>query len=360
MSTGHPSEDFDLRRGAALALVAALLFGASTPLAKLLLAGMHPWLLAAVLYLGSGLGLLTVRLVRRAVGAAALGEQALHGTAWMWLGGAILAGGVVAPVLLTYGLARTSASAASLLLNLEGVFTAILAWFTFRENFDRRIALGMLCIVAGATMLSCQGEVAVAGWLGPVAIVGACLAWGLDNNLTRKVSLSDPVQIAMLKGLVAGAVNLALALGQGATWPDAAMLLAAGAVGFLGYGVSLVLFVVALRHAGTARTAAYFSTAPFAGAALAVWLLGEPIGMPLLAAGILMGVGVWLHLTERHEHDHDHEAMTHSHRHRHDAHHRHAHGPGDPAGEPHAHLHAHVRLRHSHPHVPDAHHRHRH
>lgn len=357
MSIFEPAGDFDLRRGATLALLAAALFGAGTPLAKLLLAAVHPWLLAALLYLGSGVGLLALRLLRR---SQAAGEKPLQGVEWLWLGAAILAGGVIAPVLLTYGLVHASASSASLLLNLEGVLTALIAWFVFRENFDRRIALGMLSIVAGALVLAWPNELALSGLGGSLAIVGACLAWALDNNLTRKVSLSDPVQIAMLKGLVAGGVNLAIALALGAAVPDTASLLAAGLVGFLGYGISLVLFVMALRHVGTARTGAYFSTAPFVGAALSVLLLGEPVGIRLVAAGVLMGLGVWLHLTERHEHEHEHEPMAHAHRHRHDAHHRHAHGPDDPPGEPHSHAHVHVHLRHRHPHQPDAHHRHRH
>jgi drug/metabolite transporter (DMT)-like permease len=354
-SVGH-----EARHGALLALAAAALFGASTPLAKLLLTDIHPWLLAAVLYLGSGVGLLVVRLVNQAQGRTTSAEPPLTPTGWLWLGGAILSGGVVAPVLLTFGLTEASASAVSLLLNLEGVFTALLAWFVFHENFDRRIAAGMLAIIAGAVTLSWPSGTVAAGALATVAVAAACLAWALDNNLTRKVALSDPVLIAMLKGLVAGLVNLALALGQGVSLPATGPLLAAALVGFFGYGLSLVLFVVALRHVGAARTGAYFSIAPFVGAALSVLLLGEAFGVQLALAGILMAIGIWLHLTERHEHEHDHEALVHSHRHRHDAHHQHAHGPDDPSGEPHAHEHAHVHLRHSHPHVPDAHHRHRH
>jgi drug/metabolite transporter (DMT)-like permease len=358
MSASGPEIDSDLRRGATLALLAAALFGASTPCAKLLLASVHPWLLAGLLYLGSGAGLFLLRLAR--YGRAAAGEKPLQGAEWSWLGAAILAGGVIAPVLLTYGLVHASATSASLLLNLEGVLTAVVAWFVFRENFDRRIALGMLCIVAGAAVLAWPDELTSSGLGGSLAIAGACLGWALDNNLTRKVSLSDPVQIAMLKGLAAGGVNLLLALMQGAELPASGDVLAAGVVGFLGYGISLVLFVMALRHVGAARTGAYFSTAPFVGAALGVLLLHEAIGAQLLGAGLLMGFGVWLHLTERHAHEHEHEPLRHAHRHRHDAHHQHAHGPHDPPGEPHSHAHVHAPLRHSHRHQPDAHHRHRH
>ena len=219
-----------------------------------------------------------------------------------YLAGAIVAGGVAGPILLMAGLQRTDASAASLLLTLEGVATALIAWFIFHENFDRRIALGMACLVAGAILLAWTGHPDVSGFLGPLAIVGACVAWGLDNNLTRKVSLADPLQIVELKGLIAGPVNLALGLIAGGQMPALSVTSLAGLVGFLGYGVSLVLFVYALRHLGTARTGAYFSTAPFLGAIAALVLLREPLTFQLLAAGLLMAVGVWLHLTEHHDH----------------------------------------------------------
>lgn len=342
--------------GAAYALAAALLFGVSTPFAKALLGSMDPWMLAALLYLGSGLGLAVIRLLRRTPSS----DAALAGRDWLWFGGAILAGGIIGPVFLMMGLVTTPAATASLLLNLEGVATALLAWFVFHENFDRRIALGMAAIVAGALVLSWPQTMTLAGLTGPLFIAAACLAWGIDNNLTRKVSLSDPLQIAMLKGLVAGGVNLALALAQGNALPSLDAALITGLVGLAGYGASLALFVLALRHVGTARTGAYFSTAPFIGALVAILWLGEPLSPAFLAAGLLMGVGVWLHLTEQHEHDHTHEAMEHSHRHRHDAHHQHEHEPGVDPSEPHTHWHAHPVLRHSHAHFPDAHHRHRH
>jgi hypothetical protein len=190
--------------------------------------------------------------------------------------------------------------------------------------------------------------------------MGACIAWGLDNNLTRKVSLADPLQIVMLKGLIAGPFNLLLGFLLGAAWPGLSATLLAGVVGFLGYGVSLALFVIALRDLGTARTGAYFSTAPFIGSVAAVLALGEPVTLQLAIAGVLMGFGVWLHLTEHHEHEHVHEAMRHAHPHVHDEHHRHVHGPLDPPGEPHTHAHEHEPMRHAHPHVPDMHHTHRH
>jgi drug/metabolite transporter (DMT)-like permease len=270
----------------------------------------------------------------------------------------ILAGGIGGPLLLMFGLARTDAAGTSLLLNLEGLATMGIAWIAFREYVDRRLLLGACAILAGAALLSWHGATGFR-W-GALFIVGACVCWGIDNNLTRRLSSADPVQIAMIKGLAAGAVNLGLALANGASLPPAGALLAAGIVGFLGYGVSLALFVLGLRHLGTARTGAYFSLAPFVGAILAVAMLGEPLSATLIGAGCLMGLGLWLHLAERHEHEHAHEPLEHEHRHHHDAHHRHEHGPGVRAGEPHSHWHHHAPMVHRHPHYPDLHHRHRH
>ncbi len=348
-------------RAVVLALLSAALFGVSTPAAKALLGAIDPTVLAGLLYCGAGIGVaLLRRVVRPLIADTATAEAPLAPADLPWLAGAIVAGGIVGPILLMAGLARTDAATASLLLTLEGVATALLAWFVFHENFDRRIALGMACLVAGAAVLSWTGQPTLSGLYGPLAIVGACVAWGLDNNLTRKVSLADPLQIVELKGLIAGPVNLALGLWLGGSLPHLSPLLLAGVVGFLGYGVSLALFVFALRHLGTARTGAYFATAPFLGAAAAVIFLREPVTGQFAVAGMFMLAGVWLHLTETHEHEHEHELVQHSHAHRHDAHHQHAHAPGTPPGEPHTHLHKHERLRHRHPHMPDMHHMHRH
>lgn len=343
------------------ALLSAALFGLSTPAAKALLGSTDPMLLAGLLYCGAGAGVaLYRRTARLLLGEAADRESPVSAAELPWLGGAIVAGGVVGPVLLMVGLARTEASTASLLLTLEGVATALLAWFVFHENFDRRIAVGMACLVVGAAILSWSGQPGWSGLMGPLAIAGACLAWGIDNNLTRKVSLSDPLQIVELKGLIAGPVNVVLALWAGSSIPAATAIVGAAVVGFLGYGVSLALFVLALRGLGTARTGAYFSTAPFFGAAAAVVGLGEPITAQLVAAAGLMGLGVWLHVTEHHEHAHVHDAEAHAHAHSHDEHHQHEHEADDPPGEPHSHWHRHRPLAHSHRHVPDAHHQHRH
>jgi len=341
------------------ALVSAALFGVSTPAAKLLVGTMHPAMLAGLLYCGAGIGVAALRRVLPSIGMAAP-EVALTRSQLPWLAGAIIAGGIFGPVLLMSGLAVSDAAAASLLLTLEGAATALIAWFIFHENFDRRIALGMVSIVAGAAVLAWTSTPSIDHLAGPLAIAGACVCWGLDNNLTRKVSLADPLQIVELKGLIAGPFNLLLALAVGAAAPGISAALVAGVVGFLGYGVSLALFVLALRHLGTARTGAYFSTAPFLGSAAAVIALGEPVTARLVVAGILMGIGVLLHLTEHHEHEHEHEPMAHAHPHVHDEHHQHAHTPRDPPGEPHTHFHEHSWQRHSHPHVPDMHHVHRH
>ena len=341
------------------ALISAALFGVSTPAAKILVGTVHPAILAGLLYCGAGVGIAVLRRVLPSIVAAAP-EVTLTRSELPWFAGAILAGGVIGPLLLMAGLARTDAATASLLLTLEGAATALMAWFIFHENFDRRIALGMAFLLAGAAVLSWSGTPAVHSLIGPLAIVGACLAWGLDNNLTRKVSLADPLQIVQLKGLIAGPFNLVLGLALGAALPDLSAILIAGVVGFFGYGVSLALFVVALRHLGTARTGAYFSTAPFLGSVAAIVSLGEPITAQLAIAGIFMAVGVWLHLTERHEHEHVHQPMAHVHPHAHDEHHQHTHSPSDPPGDFHTHFHQHTWLRHSHPHVPDMHHAHRH
>ena len=336
--------------GVTAALGAALLFGAGTPLAKMLLRDIGPWMLAGLFYLGSGIGLTAFRALRRAEPVRlATGEAA-------WLSGAVLAGGVAGPVLLMFGLSGMPASGASLLLNAEGVFTALLAWMVFRENFDRRIASGMAAIALGAVVLSWPEEPGFSGLWPALAVLGACLAWGIDNNLTRKVSLNDATWIAVVKGTAAGCINLLLAFLLGDRLPDMFLLSAAMFVGFLAYGVSLALFVVGLRHLGTARTGAYFSVAPFFGAIIALGS-GESVTLRIAMAGILMATGIWLHLMERHEHRHVHENIEHDHEHLHDEHHQHDHEPLVAAGVSHTHRHQHEPLVHSHTHFPDAHHR---
>ncbi|MEO8757911.1 MAG: DMT family transporter [Devosia sp.] len=339
--------------GAPLALVSALLFGASTPISKLLLgASVSPWLLAGILYLGAGLGLAVVRVFEGKTREAQLRRADLP-----WLAGVLLFGGLLGPLLLMFGLSMTSASSGSLLLNVEGLATMTIAWIVFRENVDRRLLIGAAAILAGTVVLSWSGQGPEANW-GSLLVVGACICWGIDNNLTRRISAADPVQISMLKGLVAGSTNLCLALVAGASWPPASLVAAAAVNGFLGVGVSLVLFMLALRHLGAARTGAYFSLAPFVGALLSLLLLREQLTWQLTTSGALMAFGLYLHLTEHHQHEHLHEAIQHEHLHVHDVHHQHHHD--GTVTEPHSHSHRHDPVRHDHQHYPDLHHRHSH
>ena len=347
----------DMQRGVLYALLAAVLFGASTPFAKVLLSDTPPVLLAGLLYGGSGIGLgvwLALRPRRRHPVAAWRRSEALC------LAGAVVAGGILGPVMLMAGLERMPAASASLLLNMEGVLTALLAWLAFRESLDRRILAGMLAIVTGGVVLAWPQRVTLGGGAGAVWVAGACACWAMDNNLTRKVSAGDPVVIAALKGLIAGAVDLGIAAGFGAHWPAGPRILAAALVGLAGYGVSLALFVLALRHLGAARTGAYFATAPFIGAATSLVLFRQMPGVIFWIAALLMGAGVWLHLTERHAHLHTHRHMRHAHGHVHDEHHQHSHDFAWDGREPHYHEHTHQPLAHSHPHYPDIHHWHEH
>lgn len=347
-------------RGYLFALAAAALFGASTPASKYLLSNLNPWLLAGLLYFGSGMGLAFIFLVRRFKKNHVLNEAPLHKKDWGWLGGATFFGGLLGPVCLMVGLAKTDAASASLFLNMEGVFTALIAWIIFKEHFDRRIAVGMALILGGGFVLSWTEAPTLATLMGPLLIASACLCWAIDNNLTRKIAASDPLQIAMVKSLLAGSTNIILALIAGSHLPSPALFLSSGVVGFFGYGMSLLCFILALRNIGTARTGAYFSTAPFVGAALSLIFLGGSVSFQFLMAGVLMGLGVWLHLTEKHSHEHEHEHLEHEHKHRHDGHHQHEHGANNPPGEPHTHWHRHEKLTHTHSHYPDIHHRHSH
>ena len=349
--------DLSLQRYAFLALAAAALFGASTPFAKLLLGEISPVVLAGLLYLGSGIGLALLRLAQDR--SPHLREAPLAARDWGWLAGAILAGGVAAPVLLLWGLSGSGAAETALLLNFEGMITALAAAVLFREAVGARVWLAALIMLAAGFVLAYDPKSPLAFSPYALAIVGACLGWAIDNNLTRKIAGADPVAIAMTKGLAAGSFNLGLGLSLGGTFPALGAASGALALGFVGYGVSLVLFIYALRHLGAARTAAHFSTAPFIGAALAVPLLAEPVTAGLLAAAALMAIATWLVLTELHSHEHLHERLVHTHRHVHDQHHQHAHR-GDEGPEPNVHEHAHEPMLHAHPHVPDLHHRHRH
>jgi len=346
-----------LQRYAFFALVAAALFGASTPFAKMLLGNTSPQLMAGLLYTGSGIGLLLLVLVQRQFGST---TQRFYFPSRdiPWLAGAILCGGVLAPVLLMWGLTQASASSASLMLNLEGVLTTVLAAWLFREAISLRIYFACLLMLSAGLLLSWQpgGGFSVHA----LAVLGACLLWALDNNLTRHISANNPLWLALTKGLVAGTINLGLAMLTHARWPEGTAVAATLVVGFFGYGISLVLFILALRHLGTSRAASHFGTAPFIGAAVGWLVLNEPLTATLGIALLIMLFATWLVLREQHEHEHRHEPMLHTHQHTHDEHHQHAHVDGIDVKEPHTHEHNHTPLTHTHPHLPDIHHRHSH
>lgn len=342
--------------GVPLALCSAVLFGMTAPFSKVLLSSFDPQLLAGVLYLGAGLGLGLVHVGRNLLGIPAP-EAPLRRDDAAWLAAVVVFGGVLGPLLLMVGLQTTGAANGSLLLNLESLATMAIAWMMFRENVDARLLSGAGAILAGAVALSWEGR-GVSLDPGALLIVCACVAWGIDNNLTRRLSGADPILIAMIKGVVAGCTNVSFAYALGAPQPNWSVLTAAATLGFVGIGLSLVLFILALRHLGTARTGAYFSFAPFIGALAAVFMLEETPTPKLLVAAILMGLGLWLHVSERHEHEHEHGGQEHEHGHDHDEHHQHAH-EGE-VSEPHSHRHRHEALKHVHPHYPDLHHRHPH
>jgi drug/metabolite transporter (DMT)-like permease len=337
-------------RGALAGLGAAALFGLSTPVVKGLLPSAGPLSMAGLMYLGSGLGLLLVLPFRPAGREARLTRADLPTLAVI-----TAVGGVVAPVLLVVGLARLPAGQASLLLNLEAPFTIGLAVLFFGESLAPREALGAAVTLGAAALLSGWPAEGRGQLLGGLAVAGACACWALDVNLSQRLAHRDPVAITLVKSLAAGSFNLVAALANGEQAPPLPALAATLATGFLGYGLSVVLYLQALRRVGTARQAAFFATAPFIGAVAAVPLLGEPVQGVALVAGALMVAGLLLLLGARHDHLHQHEPLEHEHAHEHDAHHAHGLRPGV-----HAHPHTHALLRHAHPHLPDLHHRHRH
>ncbi len=348
-------------KGALLGLGAAALFGLSAPVAKLLLPSSSPLVLASLLYLGSGLGLAAVETILRRLRPGAPPREARIGRKEVpLLAGIILCGGILGPVLMLTGLARLSGVAASLLLNLEGPFTILLALLVFGEHLGRTGALAAGFIFSGAVVLGAEAGEVHGDLLGALAIAGACLSWAVDNNLTQRLSLKNPIALVRIKALGSGVCMLALAWLTGQPFPSSGVLGATLVLGFASYGLSIVLDTYALRLLGAAREAAYFATAPFIGALLSVPLLGEHLRLLDLVAGALMATGVVLLLRERHSHLHTHEPLEHEHVHTHDEHHRHEHPGMDPITEPHSHPHRHVPLTHDHPHVSDLHHRHRH
>ena len=342
-------------------LVAAVLFGLSLPFAKLLLWDIHPLVLSAVLYLGAFAGLTLYVWARKILNhGRAKPAIPFESRDRRWLAGAILAGGILGPILLMYGLTRTSGFSASLLLNLEGLFTGLIAVVIFREPAAPRLWMALGLMTAAGVILSWDPEGRTVSLSGPILVLAAMFCWALDNNLTRRISDKDPVLIARIKGLCAGSITLVIALALGIT-PSLNVRLASGLLlGFVSYGLSLVFFIKALEGWGAARTGAFFGLAPFIAAGLSPVLLNETAVILMLPALVLMAAGAWLVAREKHGHPHRHEKIVHAHVHTHrDGHHDHPHPAVDEAA-PHAHEHEHDESEHVHGHWPDSHHRHRH
>ncbi len=343
--------------GAFLALLSAFLFGISPVLIKLFSSGMPPIYTAGLLYLGAGAGLLTHRLIRHEPIFKAI--KTIPPRQKMQLAGAVLCGGIVAPILLTYGIFYSSAFQVSALLNLETVATTIIAAFIFHEHVSKRVWLGKAFVVAGALLISVTGNIDEMFSSFSFFIVGACVFWAMDNNLTRDIEDLPPSLLAGVKGISAGLFNILLALSLNQTSGDIRGLAGSFITGMFSYGISLVLFVYALRKIGTSRTTTYFAAGPFIGMLGSVVCLGERPPLLHWFAGSVMLLGIYALYHEHHEHEHTHEPQTHGHLHVHEEHHQHEHD-GTEGPEPHDHSHKHERLRHSHHHLPDTHHRHRH
>ncbi len=353
-----------LRTAQAEVVLAAVAFAASVPANKLLLVGVSPLALSSALYLSAGI-LCAVLVLFSRKRTRPVGEtSAIRGAEWAWLAGAVLSGAVLAPLLLFVGLKQVSGHAAGLLLNFEAVFTVTIGVLFAGEHLGRRGWLGALAIIAGAILLSIPAQdpgASSSRWSGIALLVGACALWGLDNNLTQRVSLRDARQIVAVKGLTGGMTSLLLAAAFGGFghW-SLLRLLAAAVVGAVSFGLSIVLFVRGLRHLGVLQTGMLFALAPGFAALLSWIFLREPVAIPSLFALGSMTAGALLLATDRHEHVHTHEALEHAHVHEHDEHHQHEHTPEQLAQSPHAHRHRHEPLDHAHAHVHDVHHRHRH
>lgn len=351
------SEGVEQRRGAFFGIAAAALFGCSAPIAKLLLpqVGLLPF--SGLLYLGAALALTLFRIARRSAGKQSR-EAPLRGADWWLLLGVVVFGGALGPVLMLVGLSRLSGLAGSLLLNLEAPLTILLAVAFFGEHLGRTQLAAASLIILGAVLLAYQPGALAGDWLGVLAMAGACLSWAIDNNLSQRLTLRDPIAVVQVKGFGAGSCILLIALLTGSPLPRPVLVGAALLLGAVSYGLSLVFNMQALRVLGAARQGAIFATAPFIGAMLAIPLLGDRPSWVMLVAGGLMVVGTAALFREHHRHLHTHEPIEHEHLHVHDEHHQHSHQ--GPVVEPHSHRHAHVRLTHDHPHVPDLHHRHPH
>ena len=342
----------------ALALAAALMFGASVPLSKLLFSSAEPIMVAGLLYLGMGLGMLPVKAYMTMFGKPSQKEEPLARSDMPWVFGTVLFGGILAPVVMMISLDHTPGSTASLLLNFEGVATGLIALFIFKEAIGKRVWMAIALITVGCSVLSLREG---GGWgisLGAIGIMATCVLWAIDNNITRRISGKDQYMIVVIKGLGAGTFTFVLATLVGVKLPSIGVMLLAMLLGFVSYGVSMAMIVVAMRHLGAARTAAFFGVGPFAGALLSFVLLREHAEMFFWMALAPMAVGVFLLLSETHSHEHTHAVLRHSHKHRHDEHHKHKHRGRTP--REHTHMHEHELMSHSHQHAPDLHHRHEH
>ena len=344
---------------AMLALVAAVLFGASAPLAKVFLGHLDPVPLAGLLYFGSGLALLVIRLFQSAKQSRKTQEAQLRGKDFGWLMGSIVAGGILAPILLLYGLRVTAAATASLLLNFEAVSTTLIAMVLFKEAIGRRAWLAVALITLSGILLSLNLDGSWGVSIGAVGIIAACFLWGLDNNFTRNISAKDPLVIAMVKGLVAGIFSLALAYMMGASFPSIGIIIGALLLGSLCYGLSIVLFIRAMRSLGAARTSALFGVAPLVGVVLSFLIFHGSPTLAFYLALPLMVAGAAILIREQHSHFHVHAELIHEHAHSHDDDH-HIHEHESLESERHSHVHRHEELQHEHQHMPDLHHRHSH
>lgn len=333
------------------ALLAALFFGASAPIAKLLLGDVPPVLMAAFLYLGSGTGISLIKLYQRLTKNQK--EAGIRRPDIGWLAGAIISGGILAPIILMFSLKNTPASTASLLLNFEGVGTTLIALFFFRESISRRALAAILIITLASIFLSTDLASGFGLSLGALGVILACVLWGVDNNFTRNISAKDPLTIVAWKGLVAGSFSLLLGLGLGQQPPALSIILRILLLGFVSYGLSTMFFIYSMRGLGAARTSALYGTAPLAGMLLSIVIFRDPITLPFALAAILMMVGAYWLANEEHAHFHIHMPVVHEHRHSHDEFHLH-----DGHIETHSHEHEHPHSQHEHGHMPDIHHRH--
>ncbi len=341
------------------AILAAILFGASAPISKLLLGEIEPIPMAAFLYLGSGIGLLLYRTFQKMRRNSMNLEADIRKSDIKWLAGAIFSGGVLAPIILMFSLKNTPAATASLLLNFEGAATTLIAVLAFKEAIGKRIWIAVFSITTASILLSWNINGSWGISIGALGVLSACFLWGIDNNFTRNISAKDPLIIVTTKGICAGTFSLILALGLMNQLPDLRIALGAMAVGFFSYGLSIVLFILAMRNIGASRTSAFFGAAPFVGVIISFLLFREIPNSLFGVALPFMVIGAILILSEEHSHEHLHELLEHEHRHRHDdGHHIHIHEVGETKEHSHAHIHG--ALKHSHAHMPDIHHRHIH